>query len=368
MSLLITSNRGGVAAGTASPSISISPTSSASSITTSGTTTVNFTLTRSGGFTGTVTPTAAGLPTGVTASYSPTTFGSGVTAMTMTLTGSSAPDVTNDAYTITFSGSGVSDVVYNGTVTVGTVTFGFDPVASGLSLIGETGFGNFTGSGQVSNAEGFLTTDFGTAAFNATRADAPISPSGTFETRYPGNDAGNGSGGSRMWCNGQGSRRLYFRMWVFLPSNYSMHTGGEKYFYPVWNTGSSIIGWRPVAEGDANGTNWKFEYGPQSGGGIQVWEQDTGPYPLKNQWNLLEVYIRLNTGGANNGEISTWVNGSLVNSRTDVRWSDNATPALDLGGFRWDGTRGGGASSVLTPAGGQSRFYDHVLAYGSPTR
>ena len=136
MSLILLSRRrgGASAGGGGSPAIAVTPTSGSLSLLQTGVNTVEFSLVRSGGFTGVVTPVAAGLPTGVVASFSPSTFGVGVTAVTMTLTATSAPLVTNDAYTVTCSGSGVSDVVYSGTVSViETPTYGPGPNAPSWS-------------------------------------------------------------------------------------------------------------------------------------------------------------------------------------------------------------------------------------------
>lgn len=127
--------RGGASGGGGgSPAIAVTPTSGSLSLLQTGVNTVEFSLVRSGGFTGVVTPVASGLPTGVVASFSPSTFGVGVTAVTMTLTATAAPTITNDAYTVTFSGSGVSDVVYSGTVSViATPTYGPGPNAPAWS-------------------------------------------------------------------------------------------------------------------------------------------------------------------------------------------------------------------------------------------
>jgi hypothetical protein len=140
--------------------------------------TVEFSLARSGGFTGVVTPVAAGLPTGVVASFSPATFGVGVTAVTMTLTATSAPLIANDAYTVTFSGSGVSDVVYSGTVSViATPTYGPGPNAPawiGKTVYTDERFAVPIPEGGSANAAGFrLVNGFGNDAPDGNRISYP---------------------------------------------------------------------------------------------------------------------------------------------------------------------------------------------------
>lgn len=78
---------------------------------------VGIALTRTGGYTGTVTVTAEGLPTGWTASYSPAqiTTGSGTVA-TVTIPGNPTPGT----YTVTFraTGTGVAAATGQATITV----------------------------------------------------------------------------------------------------------------------------------------------------------------------------------------------------------------------------------------------------------
>lgn len=207
--ILLSRRRGGASGGGGSLAITISPTTSSRSLNETSSTTVNFTLTRSGGFTGTVTPVASGLPTGVTASFSPTTFGAGVTSMVMTLTSSSAPLITNDAYTVTFSGSGVSDAVYNGTVTVqaggswpNATASTFGPGANAPAWSGKTTYPAELFNTPIpvhydaANAAGFkgyqgFDFSFGGPAFNPSRVVYPdvVTPFGNkkaLEIRFPG--------------------------------------------------------------------------------------------------------------------------------------------------------------------------------------
>lgn len=106
----------------ASPAISISPNDDTVSVLPTGTVDIIYTLTRIGGYTGTVTPAVTGLPTGVTGAWSDASLSGADTTTTLTLTATAAAEVTADAFTVTFSGSGVSDAVDVGAVTVAAVT------------------------------------------------------------------------------------------------------------------------------------------------------------------------------------------------------------------------------------------------------
>lgn len=104
---------------TPSQSIDVDPDNPNLTIVQSNQATLDVTLTRLGGYTGTVTPAVSGLPSGVTGSFSPATYTGSVTSSTLNLTATAgATPVTDDAFTITLSGAGVSDAVANALITV----------------------------------------------------------------------------------------------------------------------------------------------------------------------------------------------------------------------------------------------------------
>lgn len=93
------------------------------------TVTRTITLTRNGGYSGTVSLAVTGLPTGVTGAFSPPSLTGGTLTSVLTLSAAAdAPIVTSDAFTVTASGSGVTDATLNMTVTV-TDLSNFDDVA-----------------------------------------------------------------------------------------------------------------------------------------------------------------------------------------------------------------------------------------------
>lgn len=111
--------RAAVRGPSAAQSISIAPDDDTVSVVQGGTVQIVYTLTRVGGYSGTVTPAVTGLPSGVSGAWSDSSLTGGDTTTTLTLTATGgATEVTNDAFTVTFSGAGVSDAVDAGTVTV----------------------------------------------------------------------------------------------------------------------------------------------------------------------------------------------------------------------------------------------------------
>ena len=71
----------------------------------------------------------------------------------------------------------------------------------------------------------------------------------------------------------------------------------------------------------------------------------------------------MNTPGNADGIWQAWVNGVRVLHVTNKQFSRNATTQERFDRGRLDFTRGGGPSSVLTPAGGQWLEVDRVAFY-----
>lgn len=59
------------------------------------------------------------------------------------------------------------------------------------------------------------------------------------------------------------------------------------------------------------GSNWYWSGGPLDGGAMR-----------RNRWYRVEMYIRNNTPGVNDGALRAWVDGSVVFEKTDIRFRD----------------------------------------------
>jgi hypothetical protein len=120
------------------PAISLALASSSASIAQGGSAPVGATLTRSGGFTGTVNLTVEGVPAGVTGAVSGVSTTGGVTTATVTINvaASTVPGTYN--LTVRATGSGVADATAAFTLTVTAVTVGGFTIAlnpTSLSMV-----------------------------------------------------------------------------------------------------------------------------------------------------------------------------------------------------------------------------------------
>lgn len=97
----------------------------ASAVVVGGSTTVPVTLTRGGGFTGTVSLTAVNLPTGVTATFAPASVDGSTAASVLTLSAASTATAATSTITIRATGNNV---------TAGTATLPLTVSSTGLTL------------------------------------------------------------------------------------------------------------------------------------------------------------------------------------------------------------------------------------------
>ena len=264
---------------------------------------------------------------------------------------------------------------------VGNLTPNLPP---GYTEYGTTQFGDILNS-QNFNAAGFTVSGTQNSVgagelrtdVNKTDATAPGGDD-VYEYTYPGNSAGNGSGVanpdgpgelSTLYSNATGiaARKMYVSFYVWFSENYVTHTNREKLFYPFKTAVAQPAIDIEIAPGsDAYGT-MAFNIQTQSDVGPQNVSQTAGPFLTKGHHHLVEIEVVMNTTtNTTDGELRVWLNGTLVWTRTDLNYGGaNAAPTLTT--FRIDGTRGGGASSVLTPPEGQTRRFAYLSAHYSTT-
>lgn len=237
---------------------------------------------------------------------------------------------------------------------------------AGMTLITDTNFGNLGVLGEFNSDSVRYFWDS-----RQGRDDTAPYSSGVYETFYPGNDAGNGAGGGLLLGpDGKKWRKVYFAAMVWVQSNYSIHSNGEKFFYPRITTPGQVeqstsMGWAPQGSDTPNGPTFGFQLYTQAIGGTTRWD----PVPnyvrvTKGRWTRIEVYMAMNTVGRSDGIWQVWVDGVLAADLRNVPYS-NATAESYFDGIRFTGTRGGGASNTLTPPEGQLRRYDRLAFYAS---
>jgi hypothetical protein len=82
----------------------------------------------------------------------------------------------------------------------------------------------------------------------------------------------------------------------------------------------------------------------------------------RDRWVVIEIDTKLNTSGQSDGYAKVYVDGALMQTETGVMFNAQSST---IDGLRLDFTRGGGASSVATPAGGQSYYFGRLAWYGA---
>lgn len=361
-----------IVVGGVTPAVGIALSASARTVVRSNTTTLTVTLTRTS-FTSDVTLAVAGLPSGVTGAFSVNPLAGATLVSVLTLTATAAATlVDNDAFTITASGSVVSDAVQNATVSVVVAGSWAPNLPAGMTLHIETGSDGFAPVSDTPNAEDFR-------AFwsfeNQTDMTAPY-PGGIFATIYPGNHAGDGGGGAVTATDlPANTTELYFSLMArFVGSGgdpYATHTNGEKFFYPTIgaaNQSQLATAMNFTVHSTANGPEMAFAFNSQMNGGPATWliYYTEGARVVKNEWSMIEMYCKLNTPGNSDGIWNVWVNGVPATANTDMVYSNHPVQSHFLGRL-FDGTRGGGTSSVLTPPGGQQRHYNRLTLYTRST-
>jgi hypothetical protein len=256
----------------------------------------------------------------------------------------------------------------------------------GYTEYGTTEFGDIL-NGEVLNAAGFTVsgTESGVASgdlrtdVNGTDVTAPGGDDDVYFYTYPGNDAGNGAGVpatapstgtlSRFYSEGASlsAKRMYVAFDVWFSPDYVTHTNREKLVYPIGSGGIATSIGIAIASGDDAYGEMRLNVQPQSSAGPQNTDQPSGPNITKGVWHTVEVLLTMNSGSSTtDGQMDYWLDGTLAWTLTGLNFgSAQANPVWDA--YRIDGTRGGGASSVLTPAGGQTRRFARLAAFYSTT-
>jgi hypothetical protein len=252
---------------------------------------------------------------------------------------------------------------------------------AGLTLFTDTTFGNLLTGGAYNADNVAIVNDSNNVQWvNSTDNAAPYGPSVTDIAMDAGSLTGNGtifySSGARDW------KRTYWCWSLWLSPNYSMHSNGEKFWYPIikqqdganpslsdTQLSNPFIQWKPLDGMTPSGSEIGWIYGNQMGGGdFQQFDQPLGNLGRlrKGQWMIIEGYTQMNTPGNADGIVRTWVDGQVCLDVTNARLAPAAATGSNyINGVRFTTTRGGGDSSEAIPSGGQVRRYDRLSFYAS---
>jgi hypothetical protein len=251
---------------------------------------------------------------------------------------------------------------------------------AGLTLFTDTTFGNLLNGAYNADNLAIVNDSVNVDFANTTDGAAPYGPSVTDVQMDEGSTGGNGtilySSGARDW------KRTYWCWSLYLSPNYSMHSNGEKFWYPIikqqdggspsisdTQLSNPYIQWKLLSGMTPSGDTIGWVYGNQMGGGD--FQETTQPVEnpgrlRKGVYMVIEGYTQMNTPGNADGIVQVWVDGHVCLNVTNARLS----PAAALGnnyinGVRFTSTRGGGTSTEAIPTGGQVRRFDRLAFYGS---
>lgn len=209
---------------------------------------------------------------------------------------------------------------------------------------------------------------------NTTDVDAPYGTS-VNDWDYP--EGSYGRGWNNVYLGGDGIDkgwvRTYFAMSIKFSSNYSMHTNGEKFYYPTIKFPTEAQT-GPVMQLKLIGTDTHdspyigFYGDAQIGESNSIYTQPSAnPVRIvKGVYNTVEMFTQLNTPGNADGIWRVWVDNQLAVEVTDFRFTPAArTEQGGIAGPRFTGTRGGGYSTYPVPTGGQYKRLHRLAFYGS---
>ena len=271
--------------------------------------------------------------------------------------------------TLTALGAELAD---NPTVVVQADTTWEANLPAGFTEKFDTEFGNILNGGTNADT---INCDFtsGAGPSGGLRTDvnqtdlASSFPPDIYTYSYPGNNAGNGVGAVGGTLNSlpemTAAQQIYSCFDIWLSADYVVHTNEEKTFYPIRQSSlgqgaSDLVLMPPSGSGSAAGPDAAVGINVQSNfGAAQFFIQSSGPYIAKGEWNRVEVLMKMNSAASTtDGVVQVWVNGTQVINRSDICWGGTGSSPF-WKRYRMASTRGGGVSSVLTPAGGQTRKF-----------
>ena len=112
--------------------------------------------------------------------------------------------------------------------------------------------------------------------------------------------------------------------------------------------------------------NNRIEIQLQNGLGSPRRYQNFPVWYTTEKWHKVEHYMQANTPGKQDGIWRMWIDGVLAADFNDILYSNNSRQ-VGFQGVRWETVRGGGRDNAPIPPGGQTRTYDRLAVYVSPT-
>ena len=150
---------------------------------------------------------------------------------------------------------------------------------------------------------------------------------------------------------GQEPEAIYFRYYLRLGDDWNQTVMGGK--MPGISGTYNVAGWGGRRSDGTNGWSARGQYiltmpsdNPLAGttpmgnyvyhadmggnyGDTWLWQRNYRGYIVKNQWYAVEQYVKLNTPGAHDGILRTWIDGQLAFDKTDIRFRDVDTLKIE---------------------------------------
>ena len=236
---------------------------------------------------------------------------------------------------------------------------------------------NFSNASDLSYAGERATS---TADFDGSALAPPVSPSDVARMILPSGLMGAQGGfsiGSKALTVPASTVRVYMAAAAYFSTGYTWHSGNHKFFY-FWrhidsgSSGSLVLGIDPT-RGDDGATDGKayVNVDPQvyvGGQNVFTVNQAVADSTVsRTAWHQIEIEVVMNTvSTVSDGILKVWVDDVLLISRTDVRWSDNAS-LMEWRRTNFDPYYGGQNASHNVPS--ETYLYvDHVYVATSTNR
>jgi hypothetical protein len=179
-------------------------------------------------------------------------------------------------------------------------------------------------------------------------AGETVSPSSVLERVYTTDMPDGYQPGSSNYFL-ENSREIYVGYNWKASNNWQQHPLGVKFAVILFQSGNIYMDWRTADDGLMIVTQ---------GWGQGVYEPNVNPAasksPANGVWQKVEMYLKYNDPGQQNGIIRWWIGGVLAGNYTNVVF-----PSGGLNTFVHAGTWGGGCG--CSPPNEQSLFIGHTI-------
>jgi uncharacterized protein YjdB len=197
---------------------------------------------------------------------------------------------------------------------------------AGFTTISEREYVNLARCGDSSTQEEGWNEDEGCAGDNLSIVqvtDAPISPAGVMQFRYPTGFVGGVSPGNSRLPFGGGYSKIYFRYAFKISDNFHGHRSGINKLQHIWVADPVNNRLVPLLYGSDGGPlrfMLALQGDPDRVGRLGANRIGARDVINRGQWYVAEMLVELNTPGVANGVLRYWLDGELIGSYDNIRY------------------------------------------------